>query len=258
MDLVTLIAACALSVEPKVMHALIWKQSGGETFSFSVPGESLPRVLPTIQDAIREARAVRPNGGRIRVGLTGLSIDPRSATAVLFAPCLNITVAARPITQLAERCKTTSKPDPIYCAVAAYRGSCDRPDPRFADAVRATVEKGSAPNFDMPKDAYFDSNDVAFDTLTPGPHATLSAPALTPDDLERGWSSALFRGKQRNRRVRRSTCRTTVGLQDKCSRLVLQAQRRQQARHQLPVYLSRDGGRNGSFAECRIFSHVRR
>jgi hypothetical protein len=30
MDLVTLIAACALNVEPKLMHALIWKQSGGE------------------------------------------------------------------------------------------------------------------------------------------------------------------------------------------------------------------------------------
>ena len=28
MDLVTLIAACALTVEPKVMHALIWEQSG--------------------------------------------------------------------------------------------------------------------------------------------------------------------------------------------------------------------------------------
>ena len=195
MDLVTLIAACALSVEPKVMHALIWKQSGGETWSFSVPGESLPRVLPTIQDAIREARAVRPNGGRIRVGLTGISIDPRSTTAVLFAPCPNITLAARQITQLAERCKATSKPDPIYCAVAAYRGSWDRPDPRFADAVRATVEKGSAPNFDMPKDAYFDSNDVAFVKLTPGPDATLSAPALTPDDRERGWSSALFPAK---------------------------------------------------------------
>jgi hypothetical protein len=28
MDLVTLITACALNVEPKLMHALIWKQSG--------------------------------------------------------------------------------------------------------------------------------------------------------------------------------------------------------------------------------------
>src|SRR3989442_1590359 len=71
MDLVTLIAACALSVEPKLMHALVWEQSGGEPWPFSVPGESLPRVLPTIQDAIREARATRPHGSRIRAGLTG-------------------------------------------------------------------------------------------------------------------------------------------------------------------------------------------
>jgi hypothetical protein len=108
MDLVTLIAACALSVEPKAIHALIWEQSGGEPWSFSVPGESLPRVLPTIQDAIREVGATRPDGARIRVGLTGLSADPRLVTAVLFAPCPNITLAARQITQLAERCKMTS------------------------------------------------------------------------------------------------------------------------------------------------------
>jgi hypothetical protein len=30
MDLVTLITAWTLNVEPKLMHALIWKQSGGE------------------------------------------------------------------------------------------------------------------------------------------------------------------------------------------------------------------------------------
>jgi hypothetical protein len=192
MDLVTVIAACALSVEPKVMHALIWEQSGGEPWSFSVPGESLPRVLPTIQDAIREARATRPDGGRIRVGLTGLSADPRSVTAVLFAPCPNITLAARQIRQLAERCKTTSKLGPIYCAIAAYRGSWHRPDTRFADAVRATVEKGNAPNFDMPKDAYFDASDIASDAPTPDPHAALTAPPPTPNDRARGWASGLF------------------------------------------------------------------
>ena len=128
MDLVTLITACALNVEPKLMHALIWKQSGGEPWSFSMPGESSPRVLPTLQDAVREAQATRPEGDRIRVGLTGTSINPRRVTAVMLAPCPNVAIAARQLTRLVERCNTTSKPDPTNCAIAAYRGSRDRLD----------------------------------------------------------------------------------------------------------------------------------
>jgi hypothetical protein len=156
MDLVTLITAWALNVEPKLMHALIWKQSGGEPWSFSRPGESLPRALPTLVDPVGEAQATRAEGDRIRVGLTGLSINSRSVTPVTLAPCPNVTFVARQLTQLVERCNTTSNPDPTYCAIAAYRGSRDRPDTGFADAVRATAEGGSAPNFDLPKDAYFD------------------------------------------------------------------------------------------------------
>ena len=190
MDLLTLISACALSVDPNIIHALIWEQSGGEPWSFSVPGEAMPRVLPTIRDAIREARTLLPEGGRIRAGLAGLSTDPRSVTAVLFAPCPNITLAARQITRLAEPCKISTRPDPIYCAIAVYRGSWDRPDTRFVDAVRATVEKGNAPNFDLPKDAYFDTSDIA--SSAP---AALNPPASTPDDRVRGWSSALFPAK---------------------------------------------------------------
>jgi hypothetical protein len=194
MDLVTLVTACALTVEPKVMHALIWQQSGGEPWSFSVPTESLPRVLPTMQDAIGEARAVRSDGGRIRVGLTGLSTDARSTTAAMFAPCLNITLAARQIALLNEHCKTLPrfKADPMYCAIAAYRSSWERPDTTFVEAVKTTVVKADAPNFDMPKDAYFDSTGLASETLAPRPHAALTAPAVTSDDRERGWSSALF------------------------------------------------------------------
>jgi hypothetical protein len=192
MDLVTLITACALNVEPKLMQALIWKQSGGEPWSFSVPGESLPRVLPTLQDAVREAQVTRPEGDRIRVGLTGLSINPRSVRAVMFAPCPNVTFAARQLTQLIERCNRTSKPDPSYCAIAAYRGSWDRPDIGFADTVRATVEQGSAPNRVLPKDAYFDATDRASNIPTRKPHAALSTPEPQSDDRTRGWSRALF------------------------------------------------------------------
>jgi hypothetical protein len=192
MDLVTLITACALNVEPKLMHALIWKQSGGEPWSFSVPGESLPHVLPTLKDAVREAQATHPEGDRIRVGMTGLSVNPRSVMAVMFAPCPNVTPAARQLTELVERCNTTAKPDPTYCAIAAYRGSWGQPDIGFADAVRATVEQGTAPNFDLPKDAYFDASDIASDIPTRRPQAALKTPGSISDDLRRGWSSALF------------------------------------------------------------------
>jgi hypothetical protein len=160
-----------------------------------VIGESLPRVFPTIQDAIGEARGAHPSGDRIRVGLTGLLTTARSATAAMFAPCPNITAAARQISKFAERCKATSSADPIYCAIAAYRGSWDRPDAGFADAVRITVEKGNAPNFDMPKDAYFDPNDVTLESVTPRPHSASTVPEMRPDDRKRGWSSALFPAK---------------------------------------------------------------
>ena len=194
MDLVTLIAACALTVEPKVMHALVWEQSGGEPWSFSLPGESQPRVYSTLQDAIREARRIPPEGTRIRIGLTRLSTPPRSATAAMFAPCPNITFAARQITQFIERCKTspTVRADPVYCGVAATRGSWERPDNNFADTVRATVEKGNAPNLNMPEGAYFDSADLRCETATHGRHVNSTTPAGSFGDRERGWSSALF------------------------------------------------------------------
>lgn len=197
MDLVTLIAACALSVEPKLMHALIWEQSGGKPWSFSVLDETQPRVYSTLRDAIREARATHPDGGRIRIGLTGLSTDPQSATAAMFAPCTNITLAARQITRFAGRCKTKSRVpvDRYYCGIGAHRGSWNRPDTKFANAVRAIVEKGNAPNLDMPKDAYFDGADIASEAATHGPNVGSTTPADTPDDSERGWSSALFSAK---------------------------------------------------------------
>jgi len=134
------------------------------------------------------------------VGLTGLSINPRSVTAVMFAPCPNVTLAARQLTELVERCNTTSKPDPAYCAIAAYRGSWDRPDIGFADAVRATVEDGNAPNLDLPKDAYFDARDIASEIPTRKPHAAPSTSVLQPDDRTHDWSSSLFpmKSKQPN------------------------------------------------------------
>jgi len=65
----------------------------------------------------------------------------------------------------------------------------------FADAVKATVVKGDAPNFDMPQDGNFDSSDIASHTLKPDRDGALTAAAVSSDDRERGWSSALFPAK---------------------------------------------------------------
>jgi hypothetical protein len=193
MDLVTLVTACALTVDPKIMHALIWHQSGGEPWSFTVPGERQPQVYHTVREAIDAVRAIDRDIA-IRVGLTGLSADPRSVSVAMFAPCPNITLAARQIAQLGERCKTSPrfKGDPIYCAIAAYHGARDRPDNAFADAVRTSVAKNDAPDFEMPRDAGIDFADVGAAPPQPVFENTAPAPPLAPDDRQRGWSSALF------------------------------------------------------------------
>jgi hypothetical protein len=199
MDLVTLVAACALTVDPKVMHALIWHQSGGEPWSFSVIGDHQTLVYRSAREAVRETQTAVPQGVPIRIGLTGLAAESTSATGAMFMPCSNIAMAARQITLLVERCKTAPsfKADPVHCAIAAYRGSWDRPDNKFADAVATSAANGDAPNFDM-----LDSSDVGSVELVPearvaGQHASTASPGA-PDDQQRGWSSALFppRSKQ--------------------------------------------------------------
>ena len=199
MDLITLVAACALTVDPRVMHALTWHQSGGEPWSFSVPGERQPQVYHSAQEAIVEARRRAPAGLPIRVGLTGLAVESGTATLAMLMPCPNVSIAARQITQLMERCQVTPRftAHSIHCAIAAYHGSWDRPDNKFADAVLTSVAKGDAPNFDMPDDIGHRSDDVAAEPSVAGQRiSTVRSTAL--DDQQSGWSSALFpaRSKQ--------------------------------------------------------------
>jgi hypothetical protein len=192
MDLVTLVTACALGAEPKLMHALVWHQSGGNPWAVSVQNESPPRLYPSMREAISETRASSP-GNTVRVGLAGLAADPLKVNAAMFLPCRNVSLAARHIEKLTLRCKTHPrlKNDPTFCAVAVYRGSWSDPDTRFADTVMASVAKGDAPNFDMPKNTSMEFLDIASET--PPRQAAASPESATPfDDHERGWSSALF------------------------------------------------------------------
>jgi hypothetical protein len=193
MDLTTLVTACALAVDSKIMHALIWHQSGGEPWSFTVAGVHQPQVYRELSDALDAIHDTYPADVGIRIGLTGLSATPRSAAAAMFAPCSNITVAARQIAQLVERCKTSPyfNGDPIYCAIAAYRGSWDRPDNAFVNAVRKSVANNDAPDFDMPAEAGGDAAEVR-PAPRPPFHDTATAPPAVPDDRELARLSPLF------------------------------------------------------------------
>jgi hypothetical protein len=123
MDLVTLVTACALAVDPKLMHALVWHQSGGEPWAVSVQGERSPRVYAGMDDAIREARA-SPIGSVVRVGLAGLSVPPSKVAASVLLPCRNVAMAAVQIANTPAAAKRIRlKTDPTFCAVAVYRGS---------------------------------------------------------------------------------------------------------------------------------------
>jgi len=198
MDLTTLVTACALAVDPKMMHALIWHQSGGEPWSFTVAGVHQPQVFRDVSDAVDAAHDTYPSDVTIRIGLTGLSATPRSVAAAMFAPCSNVTIAARQIAHLTERCKTSSHSnrDPIYCAIAAYRGSWERPDNAFADAVRTSVANNDAPDFEMPARTDVNAAEVR-SARRPAFHDTgLAAPAA-PDDRERARLSPLFPVKSR-------------------------------------------------------------
>jgi hypothetical protein len=198
MDLTTLVTACALAVDPKIMHALIWHQSRGEPWSFTVAGVHEPQVLRDVNDAVDAAHDTYPADVTIRIGLTGLSGTPRSAAAAMFAPCSNITIAARQIAQLAERCKTSThfNGNPIYCAIAAYRGSWEQPDNAFADAVRTSVANNDAPDFEMPARTDVSAAEVR-SARRPAFHNTAMAAPAAPDDRERARLSPLFPVKSR-------------------------------------------------------------
>jgi len=193
MDLVTLVTACALGVEPKLMHALVWQQSGGEPWAVSVPNEPMPRVYSSMQQAISETRTASVATGVVRVGLAGLPVAPSKASPAMFLPCRNVAIAAQRIAKLADRCKAHPrlKGNPTLCAVAVYHGSWERPDVKFAESVSTTAAKGDAPNFDMPKDTSIEFLDIGSDTTEP-PNDPPAATASASDERERGWSSALF------------------------------------------------------------------
>jgi hypothetical protein len=159
MDLVTLVAMCSISFDPEVMRSLIWRQSQGRPWSFSVASDTAPQTFDTLREAVASARAAQAGHATIRVGLTGLEVDLKAATAepneAMFAMCPNVTIASERLRRLQDRCAREAhfNADPTWCALAVWRGSWEQPDSRFADAVMLGVALGDVPNPELPSES---------------------------------------------------------------------------------------------------------
>ena len=140
MDLVILIAACAIGQDPAMMQALVLRASAGQPYSYHVIGETEPRSFGTVDAAAQAARAAQAEGQAIRLGLAGIAADMTAATSqpneVLFEPCVNLDIASRQLRAAAKQCAATAPgTDPTYCALAAYLGSIERPAQQAASEL---------------------------------------------------------------------------------------------------------------------------
>lgn len=86
--------------------------------------------------------------------------------------------------------------EPIYCAIAAYHGSCERPDNALADAARTSVANNDAPDFEMPARTEVNAAEVR-SARRPAFHDTAMAAPAAPDNRERARLSPIFPVKSR-------------------------------------------------------------
>ncbi len=179
MDLVSVIAACAMGFDAHVMHALVWNESRGASWSFRTEGVGEPRVFRTRAEAVREAHRARAGSMSLRIGLTGLLLAPERSDSQAISdaldPCANVMAAARRLLSLQERCSKELRfgPETMRCTLALWRGSLTGQGAEFARTVQADAAAGRLPNFDL--------DERAEPSEPPHPSATTNRPTRAPD-----------------------------------------------------------------------------
>jgi hypothetical protein len=141
------------------------------------------RVPPSRSRTPRVAGLPTPRRGR------GLSHELGRAGITRQPP-----LRSEPRFQL-EVVASASKADPLFCAIRRLSWLVGTAQHHVRRRRQATIVKGVAPNFDMPHDAYFDSGYIEPGALTPDRDGALTAPVVSSDDRERGWSTALSPAK---------------------------------------------------------------
>ncbi len=208
MDLATLVTACSLSLDPKLVQALVWHNSRGSPWTIGHLNEPLPRVFSSSIAALADARRTPPDQA-LRIGLSGVTVRAGAVNANILEPCANLSSATSEIARLSRECASDPavQSDAIGCAIARFRGTKIRPDIRFAEAVMLSLAKGDVPNFDMPEDAkpsdgsqdeHGPRAEVDVQRTSPErpsndrPTVGSTAEDLSHDDRPIGWASGIF------------------------------------------------------------------
>jgi hypothetical protein len=229
MDLVTLVTACALGAEPKLMHALVWHQSGGEPWAVSVQSEPNPRVYSSMQEAIRETRASFAGSGTVRVGLAALAVDPSKVAPAVFLPCRNVAIVAGQVAKLltAARRIRASRPTRLSVPSLSIGVRGDGPMLNLLMRLRRPLPRETLPTSTCRKTRPSNSS-----TLHPRPRLaqTILFPARS---LQLRSASAVGQARcsRRSRgrpQANRATVRVTIQLQRKCRHLACPMRSRRQ------------------------------
>lgn len=131
MDLVSLIAACTIGgFDPEITRAVVTLSSYGEPWSYRIEGERNAKVFQSPEAAISGAKQAQELGKAVRVGLGGIEVDLKAATAqpneAMFSPCVNLSITTKRLGEAATRCEAAGRAEPDYCAVGVYFGSWEK------------------------------------------------------------------------------------------------------------------------------------
>lgn len=123
LDFIALAQACAPTVAPETMAALVRVESAGNPYAIGVVGGRLTRQPRTLEEAVATAYALHRRGYNFSLGIAQVNRFNLAAYqlsyTIAFDPCLNLRAGSK----ILEACYTRARnrrPSPLLAAFSCY------------------------------------------------------------------------------------------------------------------------------------------
>ena len=126
LDLAALVLACAPSIAPATMLAVIDVESGGNPYAIGVVDGRLERQPTTLEEAVSTVRALEADGWNYSVGLAQVNRQHHArlgwSGAAAFDPCANIAAGAEILAECFDRAskETSDEQHALRAALSCY------------------------------------------------------------------------------------------------------------------------------------------